>query len=170
MWFNTLKKKAIRKSADNTILKAVPTDFNYEFKKVGVVIDKEKSKDISELLKVLDAKGVKKSQVQFLIYSGDSKHPIGEESYFKVKDFNISGNTDKKEILDFTNVQFDLLISYYMNESAPLLWVTAKSQAKFKVGVTSVNTRVNHFSLEVAAIDVKSYVDNLFKYIKVFKK
>lgn len=170
MWFNTLKKKAIRKSADNTILKAVPTDFNYEFKKVGIVIANDEAKVMSELLEVLEAKGIKKSQVQFLIYTSDSKQSIGEESYFKVKDFNISGNTDKKEVLDFTKEQFDLLISYYIDDSAPLLWVTAKSQAKFKVGVTSLNTKGNHFSLEVAAIDVKSNVENLFKYIKVFKK
>ncbi|MEK6451438.1 MULTISPECIES: DUF6913 domain-containing protein [Myroides] len=170
MWFNTLKKRAIRKSVESAKLTPVPTDFKYEFKKIGIVVEKADSTMLSELLEALNTKGVKQSQVQFLVYSNDNKESKGDENFFKIKDFTMSGSTDKKEVLDFIGADYDLLISYYTSDSAPLLWVTAKSLAKFKVGISSVNTKGNHFCLEVSDLNVKSYIDNLFKYIKVFKK
>ncbi|HCQ14581.1 MAG TPA: hypothetical protein DIU01_15210, partial [Flavobacterium sp.] len=71
---------------------------------------------------------------------------------------------------DFTNASFDLLISYYDIEKAPLILVTNLSKANFKVGFASVDKRLNHFMIDTNAENYKVFIEELFKYLKILNK
>ncbi|MCC9041447.1 hypothetical protein LNQ81_01795 [Myroides sp. M-43] len=168
MWFNTLKKRSLSKVVEKSTLKALPADFKYEFKEVGILVNKSDARIIPDLIKAFERKGISGVKIKVLIYTSENKK-ILEEGCFGMKDFTISGSTENIEILDFIEKQFDILVSYYTNKAVPLMWMTAKSNALFKVGVSSENTMLNHFSLVLESLEVDSFIENLYKYINVFK-
>jgi len=77
---------------------------------------------------------------------------------------------DGKEFANFTNTNFDLLLSYYDVEKAPLLLITHLSKASFKVGFASVDKRLNHFMIDTNAENYKVFMEELFKYLKILNK
>ncbi|MGL4584992.1 MAG: DUF6913 domain-containing protein [Flavobacterium sp.] len=168
MWFNTLKKRSLSKVVEKSTLKALPIDFKYEFKEVGILVNKSDALIVPELIKAIEKKGVSGVKIKVLIYTSENKK-ILEQGCFGMKDFTVSGTTEHIEILDFIEKRFDILISYYTNKAVPLMWVTAKSNALFKVGVSSEDTVLNHFSLALEGLEVDNFIENLYKYINVFK-
>jgi hypothetical protein len=75
-----------------------------------------------------------------------------------------------QEIIDFKANKFDLLISYYDIEKVPLLLVTQRSKAGFKVGFSNIDKRLNHLMIETTAENSLVFIDELFKYLKILKK
>lgn len=170
MIFNALKKKALKKAVVQTQLAALNPDYNYTFSTVGVVLEKGEVIALEKMQQSLQKIGVKLQNVDVLVYNaGASLKNVKAES-FSLSDFDNSGNTDKKEIRNFIEKPYDLLISYYAKDAVPLLWVTSQSKARFKVGISPVVSKVNHFTLEVTAMDAKQNIENLIKYINNFKK
>lgn len=168
MWFNTLKKRSLSKVVEKSTLKALPTDFKYEFKEIGILVNKSDARIVPELIKAFEKKGINGAKIKVLIYTSENKKML-EEGCFGMKDFTISGTTENVDILDFIDMRFDILISYYTNIAVPLAWMTAKSNALFKIGVSSENTMLNHFSLTLESLEVDNFIENLYKYINVFK-
>jgi L-rhamnose mutarotase len=81
-----------------------------------------------------------------------------------------SGQIDKKEVVDFIETEFDLLISYYDVEKSGLLQITQLSKANFKVGFSSIDKRINHFMINTNAENYSVFVSELFKYLKILNK
>lgn len=169
MVFNALKRKAIRKVVDKEVLLSVPQDYNYQLSQVGIVLEKGEEGSLAKMVAALNANGVKTENITVLIFDSKNSKQEQGDGFYKLRDFNSSGNTDKRYVLDFVNKPFDLLISYYKEDSAAMLWVTSKSKALFKTGIASVSSSVNHFNIDLDLMDGEKYIKLLFEYIKIFK-
>lgn len=169
--FNLFKKKALKKAVDSIGLPALEPDFNFEFQTVGIVLEKNEVSAIDMLLNNLQKLGVELSKLQILVYDAESLvKEVQLANSYTLSDFDQSGQATKKEVVDFINKPFDLLISYYTSDVMPLVWVTANSRAKFKAGISSVTKKVNHFALDVLVMDAEKYIQNLIRYINILKK
>ena len=115
MWFNTLKKRSLSKVVEKSTLRALPADFKYEFKEVGILVNKSDACNVPKLIKAIEKKGISGVKIKVLIYTSENKK-ILEEGCFGMKDFTVSGTTENIEILDFIEKRFDILISYYTNK------------------------------------------------------
>ena len=76
----------------------------------------------------------------------------------------------KQEVNNFITTDFDLLINYYDTEKVPLLLISHQSKAKFKVGFSSVDKRINHFMISTNAENHIIFIEELFKYLKILNK
>lgn len=170
MVFNALKKKALKKAIAQAQLTALDPDYDYTFTTVGVVLEKREIVALEKMQQSLQKIGVKLENIDVLVYNAGGLVKNKRAESFHISDFNNSGTTDKKEICNFIEKPYDLLISYYTKDTAPLLWMTAQSKARFKVGISSIISKVNHFTLEVTTMDAKQNIENLIKYINNFKK
>ncbi|MDR2224229.1 MAG: hypothetical protein LBE34_16050 [Flavobacteriaceae bacterium] len=170
MVFNFIKKKALKKIVESVKLSALSTDYTFEFRTVGIVLEKSEVGAIEKLVQQLQKIGVERHKIHVLVYDAETlvKDMSGVHSY-KMSDFDQTGNSIKQEVKSFVEQPFDLLISYYTQDVAPLLWVTAKSVAKFKVGVSTVLNKVNHFSLDFAVLNAEDYMRNLNRYVEILK-
>ncbi|MDR0227792.1 MAG: hypothetical protein LBI72_01795 [Flavobacteriaceae bacterium] len=170
MVFNFIKKKALRKVVESVKLSAISADYTFEFQTVGIVLEKSEVSAIDKLIQCLKKQGVERHKIQILVYDAETlvKDMQGVHSY-KMTDFDQTGNSTKQEVNSFIEQPFDLLISYYTQDVAPLVWVTAKSAASFKVGVSAVLNKVNHFSLDFAALNAEEYMGNLNRYVEILK-
>ena len=91
-------------------------------------------------------------------------------TFLSLKNISLSGEINKKEVNDFIETPFDLLINYYDVNKSALLLLSTKSKAKFKVGFDTVDKRVNHFIIKTLVEDFNEFVLELFKYLKILNK
>tara|TARA_B100001105_G_C22150398_1_gene339910 strand:+ start:72 stop:590 length:519 start_codon:yes stop_codon:yes gene_type:complete len=138
---------------------------------VGVIIDESYFVDKEGLIKGLMANGIDRNNIKTLSFKERLKpKEIVDCCHFTRKDISVTGSFEKPDVAEFIETPFDMLISFYDVEKAPLLLATLKSKAKFKVGFSSVDNRLNHFMISSQAEKYTEFVSELFKYLKILNK
>ncbi len=170
MFLNILKYKTLKKSAEAQLLKGQDIDLRGEIKEVGIILNQKDFSNKEFLVQELRKHKIKTEHIVFLISNADLNTLKANEVAVKPKDFDASGQLRNEKVAGFIQKKFDLLISYYDVDEPLLLWCTAHSKAKFKVGFSSVKINNNHFTLQLETGQHKSYIDELFRYIEILKK
>ena len=171
MFLNYLKDFIVKKTLKSS-LKNLENNFSaVTIKKVGLLIDSTTFLETEELINELIANGILEKNIKTIIYSDTIKkteksiHPI-----FNTGNLKWNGEILEKEINDFINENFDLLISFYDVEKAVLMQITHNSKAQFKVGFSSIDLRLNHFIIKTTLDNHSLFVSELFKYLKLLNK
>ena len=60
--------------------------------------------------------------------------------------------------------------SYYNDDKPFLLLLTHKAKAKFKVGFSTVEKRLNHLLINIDFANYKGFTNELFRYLKILNK
>jgi hypothetical protein len=164
---NLLVKKALKKSLHN-----VKTDGQKNpIKTVGLLVDESYFLKTNDLIKEIVSNGIAESSIKVIVY-GDLLKKNEAYSYpaFGLKDFNFKGEVELQSINEFVSEEFDLLINYYDVEKPVLLLLTNNSKAKFKVGFSSIDKRLNHLMITSNAENYKVFIHELFRYLKILNK
>jgi len=140
-------------------------------KKIGIIIDETYFNEKDLLINQLVLNGINKENIEIIAFRNRvKKNESFNYAVFSYKDLSWNATFEKTEITDFTNANFDLLISYYDIEKAPLILVTNLSKANFKVGFANVDKRLNHLVIDTNAENYKVFIEELFKYLKILNK
>ena len=171
MFLNKIKdfwvKKNVKKSLSN-LKHAASTN---SIKTVGIIIDESSFNKKEELIQGLVENSILQQEIKILVFRDLIKNKeTFNYSTFSYKNLNWNATFDKNEVNDFVNSDFDLLISYYDVEKAPLLQVTHLSKAKFKIGFESVDKKLNQFMIATKVENYKVFIEELFKYLKILNK
>lgn len=171
MFLNFFKNFSAKRILKKSSLHVKGNPSSHPIKTVGLLIDKTYFGDKVNLIEELLAHGIKRENIQILLYKDKfkKKETINYPS-FSHKDLSFKGSLDNQNVADFTNQEFDMLISYYDTEKAPLMIATFKSKANFKVGFSTIDKRLNHFMITTNAENYKVFVSELFKYLKILNK
>lgn len=138
---------------------------------VGILIDESYFSEKDSLIKELALNGIAANNIETLSFKEKVKpKEIIEGSYYTRKDISVLGTFEKEDVASFINKPFDMLISYYDVEKAPLLLATLKSKAKFKVGFSNIDNRFNNFMISSQAEKYSEFVSELIKYLKILNK
>ncbi|WP_253471902.1 hypothetical protein [Flavobacterium sp. HSC-61S13] len=170
MFLNIIKYKALKRSVKNQLSRGQHIDFNGVIKQVGIILNQKDFANKEAVVKELGLRGIGSDQISFLL----SRSVVGAlkdgEVAIKVGDFDWEGKLKNEKVQRFIDTPFDLLISYYDVDEMLLLWSTAHSQARFKVGFSTIKLSNNHLSLQLPIEQYKTYIEELFRYIEIFKK
>jgi hypothetical protein len=170
MFLNFLKKFLLKRKL-NKDFPFISNDFSAEkIKTVGLLIDESYFAEKAQLIKKVIAQGIEEQNLTLLLYHDKDKKRDLNFNSFSSKVVRWSGAIDNEETVKFKATEFDLLISYYDIEKAALLLVTQGSKAKFKVGYSSIDKRLNHFSIETTAENSSVFIEELFKYLRILNK
>jgi hypothetical protein len=170
MFFNYLKgfffkricKKRIRDVKNSISMSSIKT--------VGVIVDEDCFFKKEALLKGLISFGILENNIKMIVFKDKaSKEEVGFP-VFNFKDINWKFEFSNPEVNDFINQKVDLLISYYDIEKPILLHVTNCSKAQFKVGFSTVDTRLNHFMINTNIENYIVFIQEMFKYLKILNK
>jgi hypothetical protein len=160
-------KKIVKKSLSN--VKHVASD--KMIRTVGIIFDESYFYEKEALINELIANGIAEKDIKILVFKDKiKKNEVFNYPVFSHKDLTWLATIDKKEVTDFVNEPFDLLINYYDVEKAILLLVSHLSKASFKVGFSVIDKRLNHFMINTNAENYKVFMDELFKYLKILNK
>ncbi|WP_317190907.1 hypothetical protein [Flavobacterium sp. ALJ2] len=144
--------------------------FTTDIQTVGLLVDGNDFSKKEALLTELVSKGIVEKNIKIVVYKDkfDKK-----EAYtcptFGINHLNWSGKVTEGFLKDFIKEEFDLLISYYDVEKPMLMLVTQNSKAKFKVGFTTIDKRLNRLMINTNVREYKVFVNELFKYLKNIK-
>ncbi|WP_430611916.1 DUF6913 domain-containing protein [Flavobacterium sp. JP2137] len=170
MFLNILKYKALKKSATQQLFQGQEIDLKGRIKEVGIILNHKDFSNKEALVWELGLRNIQADQIFFLISQADVTALKARETAVKSTDFDNRAHLKNEAVRAFVAKPFDLLISYYDVDDALLLWCTAHSKAKFKVGFSNVKLNSNHLSLQLEIEKFKSYIDELFRYIEILKK
>lgn len=161
-----LKKNVIKRLATQNLIAS-----NDKVLTIGVLVDETYFAETSQLVERIISQGIQKNNISIIVYKDKiKKKDVLNEPYFSLKNISISGEIDKKGVIDFLETPFDLLINYYDVNKYVLLLLSSKSKAKFKVGFDTVDKRINHFIIKTLVEDYNEFVLELFKYLKILNK
>lgn len=138
---------------------------------VGIIVDESYFTNIDLLKKEIEQYGVKNNNVEILLFKKKASKKEGvKELYFTRSNIKINGEINKQDVNVFLEQPFDLLINFYEVERPSLLLVSKVSKAKFKVGFSTVDKRLNHFMINSSVSQYKEFISELFKYLKILNK
>ncbi|KAF2507562.1 hypothetical protein E0W72_11835 [Flavobacterium arcticum] len=137
---------------------------------VGVLTDEHYFKYRTAIVKELIKHGIAEKNIEVLSFRDHISSKEVIKDCYTLADISLNGTFKKEEVTAFVHKRFDMLISYYEDEKLPLVAVTLKSKAKFKVGFSTVDSRLNDFTITIAAQKHEVFISELFKYLKILNK
>ncbi len=171
MFLNYLKnfftQKIVKKSIDN--VNHVP--LNKTIQTVGIIFDESYFYEKEALVQELIHNGIQESNVKVLVFKDKiKKKETFDYPTFCHKDLSWTATFEKSDVKEFVAQKFDLLINYYDTEKSALLLVSNQSKANFKVGFSSIDSKLNHFMINTNAENYKVFIEELFRYLKILNK
>lgn len=171
MLVKLLKEISLKNILKSSLKNVKPSNSGVPIKTVGVLIDETYFLEKENLVNILVQKGIPSENISLIVYKDKiNKNEIVEKPTFTYKDMSWKGDFSADFVTTFTNTTFDLLISYYDVEKAPLLLITNRSKAHFKVGFSSIDKRLNHLMINTNAENYKIFLEELFRYLKILNK
>ena len=173
MFYKIIKEFLLKKSLDKKLKRNTfpKIDFYSKVETIGILIDNSYFNKINELLQNIYQQGFSPNKVKVLCYKDKLKNKeVLEYPYYTLQDLDASGELKNNNAVQFANYPFVLLINYYDVSKPSLLTLSQQSMAKFKVGLASVDNRVNHFIINTFVENYKEFTTELFLYLRTFNK
>jgi hypothetical protein len=171
MFLNHIKEFLLKKIVKKSITNVKNTSNDLQIKSVGIVFDENYFYEKEDLINELKKNGIEETKCNILVFKNKiKKNETFSYPIFTYNNIWWSGSITAKDVQEFVNKPFDLLINYYDTEKAALLSITNQSKANFKVGFSTIDKRLNHFMITTNAENYKVFIDELFKYLKILKK
>lgn len=171
MFYNIIKNFFLKKNVAKRLTNQNLLASNDKVITVGILVDETYFSETGQLVERIISQGIAADKVSVLVYKDKiKKKEVINEPYLSLKNISLSGEINKKEVSDFIETPFDLLVNYYDVNKSALLLLSSKSKAKFKVGFDTVDKRVNHFIIKTMVENFNEFVLELFKYLKILNK
>ena len=171
MFLNYIKELSVKKTVKNSLLTVKNSIDSGTITSIGLLIDESYFAEINLLVNELSSNGILANNIEVIVYRDRlKKNKNISQATFSSKDLNWNGTIDNAAVNDFVNKEFDLLISYYDVEKAILLVLTNESKARFKVGFSSIDKRLNDLMINTNVENYKVFTHELFRYLKILNK
>jgi len=170
MFFNSLKAKSIEGKLNELIKDRsyVPSGK----KPVAIAVLQERLKPFSqEFMENLSFILAGKQVIVDLLEYVEKVEKADKENWyiFSNKAIGWNGALKGKGVKQFTQKQYDILISYYTSEELSLQMVTATSQAILKVGISEQFGKMNDLTIVSEIGQEEVFIKELQKYLKILK-
>lgn len=171
MFIKYIKEISIKKILKSSLHNVKPSVATAPIQTIGILIDESYFYDKEQLKQELVLNGIKENNIKMIVFKDKiKKNETFSDPTFSNKEMNWKGDLLPDFVTEFTKTPFDMLISYYDTEKAPLLLTTHHSKALFKVGFSTVDKRLNHLMINTNAENYKVFVHELFRYLKILNK
>lgn len=171
MFYTIIKNFFLKKNVTKRLLKQKNQLVQKKIASVGLLVDESYFSNTEALVDQIVSQGIDKEQIKILVYKDKIKSKeIIASPFLSLKNISFTGEINKKEVIDFLETPFDLLINYYDVNKYALVLLSVQSKANFKVGFDTVDKRVNHFILKMLVDQYELFTSELFKYLKILNK
>ena len=171
MFLNYIKAFSVKRIIKNKLQNERRNPDSSAIKTVGIIVDESNVKIGKDLVAFLVEQGIKVQDVQVLAYRDRiKKNSVQIHPTISAKDLNWNATFSSAIANDFIASDFDLLINYYDAETAGLLLLTHASKAKFKVGFTAIDKRLNDLIINTSVENYTVFTQEIIKYLKILNK
>ncbi len=171
MFVKHWKNRSIKKQIDRLLARQA-----YPFRPgvihtVGIIYDASVNSSPKQLIEKLGSLGMRPNQIKSIgLLPDDTPNPNSWDSFFTAKDFGWNGVHHNPALKAFSDDDFDLLISYFENDSWPLIMATALSKANFKLGFIPSQEKSFDLIIDVKISQTDLLVAEIKKYLTQLNK
>ena len=171
MILKAFKEKSNRKYV-NKLLTARKTAVNSnKVKTIAVLLNKDEFDDFEVFRRYFKALNLTSPKHKIIAFTDDDKFESSQwETYFSPKDFGWKGKINNIDLQAFIDEDYDVLISYYKNESLQLNHITAASKANLKVGLARNDERLYDLIIDVQTKEIETFKTEFKKYLNILNK
>jgi hypothetical protein len=171
MFLNYIKRFLLKKILKKQLCNVKEESLTSPITSVGLIVDERWFFETNVLKKEIISNGIAENNIKIIAYKEVLKNKEASEiPSFGWNDLNLKSEFTKQSINDFLAKEYDLLINYYKEEDPLLLLLSQKVKAKFKVGFSSVDKRLNHLLINIDLENYKGFTQELFRYLKILNK
>lgn len=171
MFLNYIKSFVLNKTLKKRLRNVKDESLNSPIVRVGLIVDESNNLGTAALKQEIISNGILENNIKVIVFRDVLKSKeVYLEPTFGLKNLNLKGGFKQESINEFISEEFDLLINYYNEEKPFLLLLTNSSKAKFKVGFSNIDKRLNHFLINIDPENYKGFTSELFRYLKILNK
>ena len=163
-----------RKSAEKYIVKELEkpkVPCSDKIKTIGVVVDATVFERFPYLNELADVFQVEKNNITVLYYLPNKKQAkLFEGAVYTDSDLGFGGRVKSVDANNFISTEFDGLINFYDEDKLLLNLISVASKSKFKIGFSSINNKINDFSVATSVKNIADFTTELKKYLIILKK
>lgn len=142
-----------------------------KLKSLGIIFNIDEIHDFESFRKLSDFLKVRPNKLKIIAFTESNKNDVHAwDECFNLKDFGWSGKIKNSDLQTFLDVPFDILISYYGKDILELKLITAKSKAKFKIGILQTDERLNDLIIKTSLKQFDLFKKEVFKYLSILNK
>ncbi|MCT4628654.1 hypothetical protein [Winogradskyella sp.] len=144
---------------------------NNKIKVVAVLLNADEFNDSEVFRRYFKDLNLISPKHKIVTFVNDNKYEGSQwETYYTPKDFGWKGKINNTDLQLFIDETFDVLISYYKNETPELNLITASSKANLKVGLSRNDERLYDLIIDVNPKDIEIFKKELKKYLNILNK
>ncbi|WP_055446517.1 DUF6913 domain-containing protein [Lacinutrix mariniflava] len=165
------KEKSNKNYINFQLRNRVVSQSNSKVKRIGVLFNAEELTNVPVFNTLAEGLNINKTNVEVIAFKSqvDKEEKVFSPTY-TLKHLGWKGNIKEATLKQFLNVEFDVLISYYKNDTTPLKLLTVASKSKFKVGILETDERINDLIIKTEINDFKTFTSELKKYLNILNK
>ena len=171
MFLKAFKEKSNRKYINKLLDIPKAAVNNNKVKTIAVLLNANEYdyfESFRQYFKELNLTSPKHKVVTFV---NDDKYESSQwETYFSPKDFGWKGKLNNTDLQSFVDEDYDVLISFYKQESLELNLITALSKANFKVGLARNDERLYDLIIDLNPKEIETFKKEFKKYLNILNK
>ena len=163
----SLVKKKINKSLEllNKQIRIKPNPI----KTIGCIVDPLFPVEVNNFIKLVNKIGLKEKDLKLITFQeNENGFNIFSNMNVTPKSISFTGNLTGKDSLEFISYDYDLLINFFKSNNV-LTLLSSKVNAKFRVGFSSVDSRLNDLMFSDKINKFKEFDSELIKYLRIIK-
>ena len=165
------KEKSNKKYLNKLLLERQMPVTNSSIDSLGVILNIDEIDDFDLFNSLAKLLKVKSNKLKIIAFSQSKKEDLNTwDDCFNPKDFGWKGAIKNPELQEFLKNKFDVLVSYYTTDTLELKLITAKSKAKFKIGILQSDERINDLIIKTNLKEFDLFKSEAFKYLKILNK
>ena len=145
-------------------------DTLHRVSKVGILAETDLFQTYDFTQKLSANFGLDTSDFNIILYENSKIiENLGDYRYFSEKDFGMFGKILGKDLKNFVDMKFDLLINYCTHEDVFSELVCIKSKAQLVAGFKSETYDNYDISIKVESNKIDTFNEELTKYLQILK-
>ncbi|MBU2951650.1 hypothetical protein KO493_13165 [Tamlana agarivorans] len=171
MILKVFKEKSIKKRINKLLSERKVASENHVAKTFGVLVNIDEFDNVALFDKLAKEAGVQPNNFRIIAFTEQKKDDLNVfDNCCSAEDFNRNGQVKDAELKGFLDTDFDVLISYYMEDILELKLLTVLSKAKFKIGILQSDERLNDLIIKTKLKEFSVFKTELFKYLRILNK
>ena len=138
---------------------------------IGCIVDVDNFQNAEVFYDLIDDYSLRPNAIKIIGYKReyDKNSPYAIQ-IFSDKDLGWKGEIENGYVLEFLGREYDLLINYYDEDNLMMKLLSVKTQARIKVGLGTLDPKINDLILNTPLSDFGLFKNELKKYLKVLNE
>lgn len=138
---------------------------------IAVIVDMDNFKDAEVFQDLRKTLNVKPNAVRIMGYKkAEDKHGMFSTPFVTEKQLGWNGTIENGDFAEFTGRDYDVLINYYNQDRLFLKIMSAKVNARIRVGIQGADEAMNDLIIDCPLGDIDTFANELKKYLKILKE